>query len=109
MRIDEAMEYMYDFGDRWKHIISLKARTEASDHFKCTDGSGHGVAEDVKGRGWADLKKAYRTSNPNKEQREHREWFETRASNCDPDGLANGREHSWSKAQVNRRLFEAGL
>jgi|SRR5215469_14050075 len=100
---------MYDFGDGWKHVISLKGRTEASGHFKCTDGSGHGVAEDVKRSGWADLKEAYRTSNPNMKQREHREWFETQASNCDPDGLVNGREHSWSKAEVNRRLFELGL
>jgi len=103
------MEYMYDFGDCWKHVISLKGRTEASNHFKCTDGSGHGVAEDVKMHGWKELKEAYRTINPNKSQREHREWFETQASNRDPNGLANKREFSWSKEEVNWRLNEVGL
>lgn len=102
------MEYLYDFGDGWKHIITIQSWGEPSSQFKCIDGSGHGLPEDVKRPGWPELKEAYRTSNPNEEQREKRMWFETQASNCDPDGLG-GREYRWSKVEVNQKLTKAGL
>jgi hypothetical protein len=103
------LQYTYDFGDNWIHELTVLSRQPTTPHFICTDGSGHGVAEDVKPPGWAELKEAYRSRNPNKEQREHMKWFETQASNCDPDGLGNGREHSWSKAAVNEALPDAQL
>ncbi|KAF2180838.1 hypothetical protein K469DRAFT_672320 [Zopfia rhizophila CBS 207.26] len=106
---DKSMEYMYDFGDGWQHTITIEGRAKPSDHIVCIDGSGHGVAEDVKRDGWAELKEAYRTQNPNREQKEKRRWFERQASNADPRGLGSGREHEWSKDSVNQRLAARGL
>ncbi|KAI8956761.1 MM3350-like domain-containing protein [Daldinia sp. FL1419] len=61
--------YTYDFGDNWEHEMTLLGRAEPSD-FVCIGGSGHPVAEDVGGtRGWRDLKEAYRTAQPDEEQR----------------------------------------
>lgn len=107
--IGNDIEYMYDFGDNWSHIITLEGRQAPTLNLTCTDGTGHGVAEDVKQSGWAELKEAYRTSSPTQEQRELRNWFENEASNCDPDGLGGGREFRWAEGEVNRRFAEAGL
>ncbi|KAK4245957.1 plasmid p 4b orf-3 family protein [Corynascus novoguineensis] len=97
--------YTYDFGDNWEHVSTVEGRAEATDHFVCLSGTGHPVAEDAGGvAGWNDLKAAYRTERPTAEQRERRAWFETRASNADPAGLAGDRVHAWDKAQVNRNL-----
>jgi hypothetical protein len=97
-------------GDNWEHVITLEGRSEASDHVGCTDGRGHGVAEDVGNvKGWEDLLKAYRTATPTREQMERREWFEHQASNCDPLGLGNGRDKVWDKEKINRQLALAGL
>ncbi len=103
------MEYMYGFGDGWQHDITIEGRAKATTTIKCLDGTGHGVAEDVKRPSWKELKEAYRTNRPNKEQQQKREWFERQVSNCDPRGFGKGREHEWSKTDVNRRLAAAGL
>ena len=77
----------------------------ATDFFQCTDGEGHGVAEDVGSvNGWEFLKQAYRSPRPNKEQREKMKWFETFASNKDRQGLGNGRDKLWARAEINSRL-----
>lgn len=104
---DMPLEYEYDFGDCWTHAIELLGRSEVTGFFKCTDGQGHGVAEDVGStRGWERLKAAYRAARPDKEQRSKMRWFETQASNGDREGLGNGRERSWAKGEINRRLSE---
>lgn len=99
------MEYEYDFGDSWSHDIKLVERKDATQFFLCTDGEGHGCAEDVGGpRGWGNLKAAYRASHPTREQQERMKWYEDFASNSDADGLGGGRERVWSKEQINRDL-----
>lgn len=97
--------YTYDFGDNWEHDFILEGRADATKDFVCLSGTGHPVAEDCRGiRGWEELKEAYRTSRPSKEQREKRAWFEGGASNGDPKGLAGDRVHVWDMEQVNRDL-----
>ena len=107
---DKAIEYMYDFGDNWKHMITVEGRTKAGDDIVCIGGSGHGVAEDAGGpAGWKKLKEAYRTSAPDEEQREKMRWYQNDASNKDRQGLGGGRENEWSMDEVNRRLAAARL
>jgi len=100
------LEYEYDFGDSWAHRITMVGRSAATSKFRCLEGEGHGVAKDVGSwKGWEELKYAYRTVNPNAEQRERREWSETIASNCDPLGLGAGRDRVWDKDEVNALLL----
>ena len=101
---DGTMVYTYDFGDRWEHLLTITGRAEATGKFRCIDGVGHGVPEDVKQDGWAPLKEAYRTTSPNKEQRKHRQWYERHASNANPKGLDGGREHVFDKDAVDAML-----
>ncbi|KAK4547411.1 hypothetical protein LTR36_001067 [Oleoguttula mirabilis] len=101
---DERIVYTYDFGDKWKHTVTVDGRAPATSTFSCVDGSGHGVAEDVAQDGWEPLKLAYRASRPSKEQKEKRDWYERRCGNRDRLGLGNGREHFWDRAAVNARL-----
>lgn len=85
-------EYMYDFGDNWGHEIEIIGRGNIDDAFKCTDGNGHGIAEDAGSMpGWEELKNAYRAAKPDDEQKEKMHWYENMASNFDPEGL-KGRE-----------------
>jgi hypothetical protein len=99
--------YTYDFGDNWEHTLTIEGRGDFTDHFVCLSGTGHPVAEDVGGvQGWEDLKAAYRAAQPTTEQRERREWFEKRARNADPRGLAGDRVNVWDMAQVNRDLVD---
>jgi len=95
---------LYDFGDNWSHIITVQGRADATDKFSCIDGTGHYVAEDVMQPGWQDLKDAYKAENPDETQREQIHWFENLASNGDPLGLGNGREHEWDREFINARL-----
>ena len=72
----------------------------------CTEGEGHRITGDggsVQGR--KELKEALRDEGPDKEQREQMQWFE-QASESDPTGCGNGREISWAKGMINRRLGE---
>jgi hypothetical protein len=99
------IEYEYDFTCRWRHEIIIVGRTDAEDKFVCTDGEGHGAAEDCGSQtGWEELKKAYRTPNPSKEQQKKMEWFETEASNSDRRGLGDGRDRMWDRIGVNVAL-----
>ncbi|KAH0362296.1 hypothetical protein KCU65_g8100, partial [Aureobasidium melanogenum] len=97
-------EYMYDFGDNWGHEIEIIGRGNVDDTFKCTDGNGHGIAEDAGSMpGWEELKNAYRAANPTKEQKEKMTWFEQKASNFDPEGL-KGRESYVDLSVINALL-----
>lgn len=98
------IEYEYDVGDCWTHEIRLTGRREVGP-FEVLDGEGHGVAEDVGSvDGWENLKKAYRSTNPNDEQQYRMEWYEHSAFNCDPEGLGNGRDRIWDKDAINISL-----
>ena len=97
-------EYMYDFGDKWSHEIEIIGRGNVDDAFKCTDGNGHGIAEDAGSMpGWEGLKNAYRTAKPNDEQKEKMHWYENLASNFDPEGL-KGRESYVDLSVINSLL-----
>lgn len=97
-------EYMYDFGDHWGHEIEIIGRGNVDDTFKCTDGNGHGIAEDAGSMpGWEELKKAYRAAKPNDEQKEKMHWFENMASNFDSEGL-KGRESYVDLSVINSLL-----
>jgi hypothetical protein len=64
------IDYEYDFTSRWRHYIAIVGRTDADERFMCTDGEGHGAAEDCGSQtGWEELKKAYRTPNPRSSRR----------------------------------------
>jgi len=100
-----GIEYEYDFGDCWTHEITLIGRADATVKFRCLDGEGHGVAEDVGStRGWWKLKEAYRAENPTQEQKDKRHWFENQATNRDRRGLGNGIERFWDKEAINANL-----
>ncbi len=101
---DGTLVYTYDFGDRWEHLLTITRRTDATSKFKCLNGTGHGVAEDVVQDGWAELKQAYRAEKPTTKQREKMQWYEQQASNGDPQGVGNGREHVFDKQAVDRKL-----
>lgn len=98
------LQYEYDFGDCWEHQMTHMSRADkATDSFQCMEGEGHGVAEDVGSvDGWKNLKQAYRSPRPDKKQREKMEWFEC----FDRQGLGNGQEKIWKKAEINSRLRE---
>jgi hypothetical protein len=99
------MEYEYDFGDGWCHTITIVSRVAATSIFECTDGEGHGVAEDVGSvRGWDELKRAYRAARPDKSQREKMLWFETQASNAEGGGL-HDKERVWAMEKINHLLI----
>lgn len=90
---------------QWCHQIKLIGRAAATAKFVCVDGSGHGVAEDAgSSEGWENLKKAYRTDSPSAEQLSKREWFEKKASNKDPKGLAGSRAEEWDMQSINLML-----
>jgi hypothetical protein len=97
-------EYMYDFGDNWGHEIEIIGRGNVDDAFKCTDGNGHGIAEDAGSMtGWEELKNAYRAAKPDDEQKEKMHWYENMASNFDPEGL-KGRESYIDLSVINSLL-----
>lgn len=99
------IQYQYDFGDHWDHEIAVIGRAAATYIFVCTGGEGHGVAEDVGGfQAWQDLKAAYRTQRPSKDQKEKMNWFERQASNSDSYGLGNGRDRIFDREGVNFKL-----
>ncbi|KAK4211173.1 MM3350-like domain-containing protein [Rhypophila decipiens] len=94
----KQLVYVYDFGNYWEHFMTL---------YKCVDGTGHYVAEDVGSwKGWEELKKAYRTTKPTKVQEERKTWFETRAANRDPKGLYGQRVHLFDKALCTKQLTD---
>lgn len=105
MSKNPIFEYEYDFGDSWIHEFTIVGRAPATKIFKCIEGSGHHVAEDCGGgAGYIALKAAYRTTRPNREQREKRHWYETHCTNGDPRGLGSGRERVFLDAGVNAKL-----
>lgn len=99
------MVYTYDMGDNWEHNMTMVGRAPPTDDFVCLSGTGHYVAEDAgSGRGWEEVKAAYRATSPTEEQREKRKWFETQASNCDARGLAGDRVNFFDREKINRDL-----
>jgi len=102
---DKSYEYDYDFGDCWTHDITIVGRKPATDIFMCTDGEGHGAAEDAGGvHGWGNLKAAYKAQRPNKEQRDKMKWFEELASNRDSRGFTR-----WGREQVGEGPSQQAL
>ncbi|KAE8446410.1 hypothetical protein EG329_012015 [Mollisiaceae sp. DMI_Dod_QoI] len=100
-----GIEYEYDFGDCWTHEIEILGRAPATGNFVCTDGEGHGVAEDVGSpSGWLKLREAYKAARPTGDQKELMRWFEAQASNADSKGLKNGRDRIWDKDAINADL-----
>lgn len=57
-------------------------------------------------QGWEELKAAYCAQQPTEAQRERRAWYENKASNGDPNGLAGDRVSGWDMDQVNRDLAD---
>jgi hypothetical protein len=97
----------YDFGDCWTHAITVIGLTGHSTTFSCIAGEGHPCAEDAGGfSDWKELVEAYRMARSDEEQREKKEWLETRCSNQDRQGLAGERIKQWDKRLVNRTLAQ---
>jgi hypothetical protein len=106
----KTIHYNYDFGDGWEHVISCTGRTDATAHFVCLEGEGHGCAEDVGGyTGWKELLEAYDAQNPTKAQKEKMSWFEEYASNKDPAGLRGELKWKWDKDRTNQVLAELNV
>lgn len=101
------MVYTYDFGDNWEHSFTVEGRAKVTEHFVRLSGTGHAVGENVGSyQGWNELKAAYRTQQPTEDQRDRRQWYETRTRNGDPQGLAGERVNVWDIDQVNRDLVD---
>jgi hypothetical protein len=90
--------YIYDFGDYWKHRISLeKVDTEDLVRPYCLEGAGACPLEDVGGmHGYYEMVQAFARPK-SKELAEYREW------------LGLGKDEQWDAAscsirEVNRRL-----
>jgi hypothetical protein len=106
----KTIHYNYDFGDGWEHVISCTGRADATKFFVCLEGEGHGCAEDVGGySGWKNLLEAYDAEHPTKDQKEKMTWFETHASNQDPEGLRGEKMWRWNMDRISVVLSELGL
>jgi len=103
------LHYVYDHDDGWRHVISCIGRTDATTHFVCLDGEGHGCAEGVGGHsGWKELLEAYDAEAPTKRQKKKISWYEKYAGNRDSDGLRGEKKWKWNKDTVNNALSELG-
>ncbi|CAF9918078.1 MAG: hypothetical protein HETSPECPRED_003661 [Heterodermia speciosa] len=110
------IEYEYDLGDGWHHILALLGRATPGTHAQfgvpddakvvCLGGQGHAVAEDCGGSaGWEELKKAFR--NPRRAaNRDRVEWYKYGCANGDPGGLD---PYKWDILDTNEALREAGF
>ncbi|KAK4186007.1 MM3350-like domain-containing protein, partial [Podospora australis] len=88
----KGLEYTYDFGDNWVHDITIEGRADANELIEVLRGEGHPIAEDVGGwKGWNELKEAYNSTRPNREQRDKMRWFERKSANADLQGLRGDR------------------
>ncbi len=79
----DALDYLYDFGDGWSHLIVLETRaTDGDPAPRCIDGAGRCPPEDVGGiHGYADLRRVL--ANPRDPEHERMlEWL----------GIANASE-----------------
>ena len=110
------IEYEYDMGDSWRHILALLGRATpgtnaqfgAPDDAKvvCLSGQGHPVAEDCGSRiGWEDLKIAFK--NPRRAgNRDLVKWYKDECMNGDPGGLD---PYKWDILETNDNLRDAGF
>lgn len=101
----KVLQYEYNFGDGWEHSIESVGRAPKTARFVCTNGEGHGAAEDAGGPyGWENLKEAYRTDSPNPEQQQKRQWYERHCTNGFTAGLGGDRLSRWNQEKVNEQL-----
>ncbi|KAL1733733.1 MM3350-like domain-containing protein, partial [Schizophyllum commune] len=70
------MLYEYDFGDCWEHTITFKGeKASTANRPVLTEVVGYPPVEDSGGLGgWEDVKKAFATHDPTRDQLEHRKW-----------------------------------
>ncbi|OJJ48538.1 hypothetical protein ASPZODRAFT_14669 [Penicilliopsis zonata CBS 506.65] len=103
----KTIHYLYDLGDGWEHVVTCTGRSDATQHISCLEGEGHGCAEDVGGPlGWEELLEAYDAESPTSDQKEQIIWYETFASNGDPEGLRGELKWKWDKDGINEQLKE---
>ncbi|KAI5359292.1 hypothetical protein Slin14017_G101940 [Septoria linicola] len=101
----QKLTYLYDYGDCWRHDISVVGTAAATRKIKRINGGGHYVAEDAGCfPGWLEIVEAYETSNPSQEQRERRRWFEQQTINRDPAGLEGDGLGRWDQVGINMKL-----
>ena len=103
---DMQVEYEYDFGDGWLHVVELlgTAKKGTDGKIVCVAGEGHYVAEDAGGiDGWEKLKEAYEVplDVEGGEDQELRKWYEDMCSNGEKSGLDVWR---WDQEEINRDL-----
>ncbi len=74
----DSMEYTYDFGDDWEHLVKVEKVLPADPQApvgRCTGGRGRGPAEDSGGAwGWANVVEAVNDPK-HPEHKEYREWL----------------------------------
>ncbi|MBP2413049.1 hypothetical protein JOF48_001848 [Arthrobacter stackebrandtii] len=74
----DSMEYTYDFGDDWEHLVKLERVLPADPKApvaRCTGGRGRGPAEDSGGAwGWANVVEAVNDPK-HPEHQEYRDWL----------------------------------
>ena len=107
------IEYEYDMGDSWHHILALLGRATPGTHAQfgapddarvvCLGGQGHAVAEGI---GWQELKAAFR--NPRRAgNRDLVQWYKDGGClNGDPAGLD---PYKWDVRDTNDELRDAGF
>ncbi|KAL8792430.1 MAG: hypothetical protein Q9195_004963 [Heterodermia aff. obscurata] len=110
------IEYEYDMGDSWHHVLALLGRATPGTHAQfgapddakvvCLSGQGHPVAEDCGSSiGWEDLKIAFK--NPGRAgNRDIVKWYKDECLNGDPGGLD---PYKWDILDTNDDLREAGF
>jgi len=108
--LEKLVVYEYDLGDGWEHNMRITGRAPATSRATCLEGSGHPIAEDAGGfEGWQELVKAYKSENPDSEQKMKMGWFERVCENRDRLGLGNGRDAVFDIEDVNRKLASLRL
>ena len=110
------IEYEYDMGDSWHHILALLGRATPGTNAQfgapndakvvCLGGQGHPVAEDCGSwMGWEDLKNAFK--NPRRAgNRDLVKWYKDDCLNGHPGGLD---PYKWDILDTNDDLREVGF
>ena len=98
--------FEYDFCAHWQMLVQVIGRAAKTALFECVDGQGHPVAEDTGDVQWEFLKDAYQKDEEDRDEEGGQQihWYETMASNGDPQGLVGDRLLCWDQAAVNPKL-----
>ena len=108
--MDKAIEYLYDFGDDWKHSITLIGRALTSTtKVVCLSGEGSPAAEDCGGAyGWQELKATYGEHQEcdcddccEDEAHDRMDWYSDSCNNGQESGF---HPWNWDREAINKEF-----